>query len=318
MNHLEFLKSKIFEKGGFSNSHAHLDRAFTVDASDIFNLGNKHLFEKWKLVDHFKSNATVEDYYKNISLALETQREFGVTKIVTFIDLDTVVGEKAITAALECKKDSKEKYGIDLYLACQTLKGVLKKEERVLFEKNIEKFDIIGSLPRADDDMEKHLDYLMDISKSTGKKLHVHVDQLNTIYEKETELLARATIRHGIEGMVSAVHSISLACHPKKYRNEVYNMSKDAGLSFISCPTAWIDVKRSEDLTVTHNAVTPVDELLENDINVCIGSDNIFDIYKPFSNGDMFTELRFLLECNHLYDIEKLVDISTTNFNRII
>ena len=66
--------------------------------------------------------------------------------------------------------------------------------------------------------------------------MHVHVDQLNTIMEKETELLARLTIKNGLEGMVSAVHSISLACHPKKYREEVYSISRDAGLTFISCP----------------------------------------------------------------------------------
>ena len=48
----------------------------------------------------------------------------------------------------------------------------------------------MGSLPRADDNIEKHLEYLMNICKDTKKKLHVHVDQLNTIMEKETELLA--------------------------------------------------------------------------------------------------------------------------------
>ena len=45
----------------------------------------------------------------------------------------------------------------------------------------------------------------MSICKETGKKLHVHVDQLN-ILEKETELLARLTIKNGVEGMVSVIH----------------------------------------------------------------------------------------------------------------
>jgi len=317
-NHIKTLREFIIKNGGFSNSHAHLDRAFTVKFSDVLKEGNKHLFEKWKLVDDFKRNADVVDYVSNIESALSLQNEFGVKRITSFVDIDSVVKTKAIDAALICKENSKKKYDIDLKLACQTLKGVLKKEERSILESNIEKFDIIGSLPRADDDIEKHLEYILNVGKETKKKVHVHVDQLNTSDEKETELLCRMTMKHGMEGQVSAVHSISLAAHPIKYREEVYKMAKDSGMNFISCPTAWIDARRNETLSVTHNAITPVDELSKYNLNVCIGSDNIFDIYKPFSDGDMMTELRFLLECNHHYNVRDLVDIATTNYFKTV
>ena len=122
----------------------------------------------------------------------------------------------------------------------------------------------------------------------------------------------------GMEGMVTAVHGISIACHPKKYRQEVYKMSKDAGLSFISCPTAWIDSRRTESLSPTHNAITPVEEMLEQGLVVAIGSDNIHDVYKPYSTGDMSLELKFLLEALHLYDIDSLTDISTKNGRLVI
>ena len=158
----------------------------------------------------------------------------------------------------------------------------------------------------------------MDLASVYNKRLHVHVDQLNTASEKETELLARKTMDHGLEGKVTAVHSISLACHPKWYRRDVYKMSRDAGLSFIACPTAWIDSRRSEELAPIHNAITPVDELVENDLIVAIGSDNIHDIYKPYSTGDMRTELKFLLEATHIYDETTLVKIATENGLRVI
>jgi cytosine/adenosine deaminase-related metal-dependent hydrolase len=143
--------------------------------------------------------------------------------------------------------------------------------------------------------------------------LHVHVDQLNTPDEKETELLCRKTIEHGLEGKVVAVHSISLAAHQKNYRNEVYRMAKDAGMMFITCPSAWIDHPRTERLVPFHNAVTPVDELLENDLVVAIGSDNICDIYKPYSDGDISVEMRFLLESCKIYDMPTLKKISREN-----
>ena len=189
----------------------------------------------------------------------------------------------------------------------------------MLLESRIEDFDVIGCLPRADEGLEAdHLDVVMSWAKQTGKRLHAHVDQLNDVSEKETELLARKTIEHGLEGRVTAVHSISLAAHPKAYRQYVYKLSKDAGLSFVTCPTAWIDHRRSDKMSVDHNAITPVEELIENELIVAIGSDNIHDIYKPYSDGNMATELRVMLEATHFYNIDELVKIATTNGRKII
>ena len=204
-------------------------------------------------------------------------------------------------------------------IACQTLKGVVDPNARKWFLDHAHFFDIIGGLPGKDKGREsEHLDVLMKTAKEHGQRVHVHVDQLNCTTEKETEMLARKTIEHGMEGLVTAVHSISLAAHPKKYREEVYKICIDAGLSFVSCPTAWIDHRRNEKLVVSHNAITPIDELVPLGLCVAIGSDNICDVYKPFSNGDMMVELRFLLEATHFYDIEELVKIATVNGRKVI
>ena len=95
-------------------------------------------------------------------------------------------------------------------------------------------------------------------------------------------------------------------------------MSRDAGLSFIACPTAWIDSRRTEVYSPTHNSITPVDEMIAQDLIVAIGSDNIHDVYKPYSTGDMRTELKFLLEATHIYDQDALVKIATENGLKVI
>ena len=89
-------------------------------------------------------------------------------------------------------------------------------------------------------------------------------------------------------------------------------------MSFITCPGAWIDHPRREDLAPIHNAITPVDELLAYDLVVAIGSDNIYDVYKPFADGDMMFELRLLLEACKIYDIDELVKIATTNGKKVL
>ena len=94
---------------------------------------------------------------------------------------------------------------------------------------------------------------------------------------KRNWAFCKMTMKHGMEGMVSAVHSISLLASFEKYRKRFIKWQKILDELYI-LPTAWIDAKRNEKLSVTHNAITPVDEMSEYGLNVCIGSDNIFDI----------------------------------------
>jgi len=313
------LIKKIKRNGGFINAHAHFDRAYTVTEENMEKVVNYHLFDKWEFVDKFKKEATSENYLENIVSAIRGQINYGVKGALTFIDIDSVCGFKALEAAQKAKKIYKDSF--DLKICSQALKGVIKPEEIRLLRKALEMdyLDVIGGLPRADCGYEQsHLDQILFLGREYGKRVHVHVDQLNDPLEKETELLARRTMYWNMEGRVTAVHGISIAAHPKEYRESVYGMARDAGLSFITCPTAWIDSRRNEWPTPTHNSITPVEEMLNHGLTVAIGSDNIHDVYKPFSDGNMYTELKFLLECLHLYDIDALVDIATKNGRLVI
>ena len=148
--------------------------------------------------------------------------------------------------------------------------------------------------------------------------VHVHVDQLNTPSEKETELLADKTIEYGMKNKVVGVHGISLAAHKKDYREKVYKKLHDAGVMMVACPVGWIDHKRSEELLPWHNALTPVEELIAHEVVVALGTDNIIDIYKPFADGEMWIELKLLLEGLHFYEIDELVKIATVNGRKVL
>ena len=98
----------------------------------------------------------------------------------------------------------------------------------------------------------------------------------------------------------------------------MYGLAGEGGGSVVSGPAAWVDEGGSGGRAGTHNSVTPIDELVPNGITVALGTDNIFDIYKPFSDGDMFFELRLLLESTHFYNIDELVKISTVNGRKVL
>ncbi len=314
------LKSEIIVgikmNGGWVNSHSHLDRAFTLTKKNIWTI-DKTLQEKWSLNDELKKKSSVGDIYSRMASGVELMLGQGVQAIGSFIDVDEIVRDKAIKAAQKVRDCYKKE--ITICFINQTLKGVIDKTARQWFDVGAQFVDIVGGLPGKDrGNEEKHLEIVLETAKKQKKMVHIHVDQLNSPQEKETELLAKKTIEFGMEGKVVAVHGISVAAHKKPYRQKLYKLIKKAKIMFISCPSAWIDSRRSEELTVGHNAVTPVDEMDPTGILISLGTDNIYDIYKPFSDGQMWTELRFLLESCRYYKINQLIKIGSINGLKIL
>ena len=314
------IRDVIIKKGGWVNSHAHADRAFTMTPEKITIYQNANLQQKWDLVDEIKRNSTVDDYYRRFSQAIELMISQGVTAFGTFVDIDAVCEDRAIIAAHKAREVYKS--DIILKFANQTLKGVIEPSAKKWFDIGSEMVDMIGGLPYRDElDFGKGLeamDILMDKAKSLGKMLHVHVDQFNTPKEKETEQLCDKAIEHGMQGRVVAIHGISIGAHPKEYRKMLYQKMRDAQMMVIACPMAWIDSGRKEDLQPFHNALTPADELIPEGITVAIGTDNICDYMVPLCEGDMWQELSLLSAGCRFTNLEEMANIASINGRKVL
>ena len=314
------IRDEIIKKGGWVNSHAHADRAFTMTPEKITIYQNANLQQKWDLVDEIKRNSTVDDYYRRFSQAIELMISQGVTTFGTFVDIDAVCEDRAIIAAHKAREVYKS--DIILKFANQTLKGVIEPSAKKWFDIGSEMVDMIGGLPYRDElDFGKGLeamDILMDKAKSLGKMLHVHVDQFNTPKEKETEQLCDKAIEHGMQGRVVAIHGISIGAHPKEYRKMLYQKMRDAQMMVIACPMAWIDSGRKEDLQPFHNALTPADELIPEGITVAIGTDNICDYMVPLCEGDMWQELSLLSAGCRFTNLEEMANIASINGRKVL
>jgi len=195
----------------------------------------------------------------------------------------------------------------------QPLQGVVNDtESRKLVEEACSLADFVGGLPSRDRPTpEKHLDIVMSIAKSQGKMLDVHVDQENNPWENETEMLARKTIEHGLEGRVFAVHAISLAAKPHSEQDRIISIMKDAGVGVICCPSAALSMKMLDMTAPLHNSIAPVVRLLEAEVPVYLGVDNINDLFMPLVDGDMWFECRCLMESCRFYELERVADIAT-------
>jgi len=309
------LKAEILQKikanGGWVNAHAHLDRAYTI-TPEKFKLVNSKRNEKWLLNADIRKSSTVSQIYDRMAQSLELLIEQGVSATVSFVDVTPDVKDKAIKAAQKVRDEYKSQIVIK-YINLP-IYGVLKKENREWFEIGADFADIIGGTVKTDAPHEaEHMDIMLQKAKEQKKMVHLHVDELNISDEHETELLAKKTIEHGMEGKVVGIHGISINAYPKEKREEVYKLMKKAGIIMVACPMSWIDGWRSDVLTPTHNSVTPADEMTAFGIPVALGIDNLYDIFKPLNDGNMWNDLRLLMEANRWFDIDEVVKVATVN-----
>jgi len=304
----DYFATLVHARGGYANYHAHADKALQMRPEHL-KLGHVPMQEKWKLSRSLKAEWTPDDLRDRIASVVRHQIDQGVTHFRSMFDADSTAKLMSVEAALDVKREYAGQ--IVLEIATQALEGVINPEARKWYEKACGMVDVIGGLPSKDrPQTEKHLDIIMSIAKEHGKRLDVHVDQENNPEEDETKLLALKTVEYGMEGRVSAVHAISLACKPDHERKEVCRMLKDAGISVIVCPSAALSMKQLDKLSRLHNSIAPVTDLLEAGVQVVLGVDNIQDIYMPFVDGYMYTEVRFLMESCRFYDADRVADMA--------
>jgi cytosine/adenosine deaminase-related metal-dependent hydrolase len=312
---LEFFRM-VEECGGFACHHAHLDKAYLISFENL-KLSQVDMQKKWHLYKYLKENYTFDDLVERISMGVQRMIDQGVTYFRTMVDADATVKLLPLKAAVEAKNRFKDE--ITMEIAIQPLEGLLDKTARNYFVKACEVADCIGGLPSKDRPQEKkHLDYLMGLAKDLGKNLDVHVDQENNPDENETELLALKTKEYGLEGRVNAVHAISVAAKPEGEQNRIIKLMKDAGLGVIVCPSAALSMKQLNNKNAPlHNSIAPIPKFLDADIPVYLGVDNIYDLFMPFTDGDMWMECRMLMEACRFYDIEKVAEIACRKVNQL-
>lgn len=304
--------NKVQERGGFTCHHAHFDKAYLINEYNL-NLSQRDMQDKWRLYRQLKEGYTYEDLYQRMSRGVECMIAQGVTHCRSFIDADALVGLLPLSVALDVRKHY-QNY-IHLEFAVQPLEGVLEPQAQKSFVKACEMADIIGGLPSRDrPNPDKHLDFIMNLAKDLNKPIDVHIDQENQPNEKETELLAQATIKHGLEGRVRGVHAISLAAQSIDEQSRVIQLIKDADMGVIICPSAAISMKPHDLMAPIHNSIAPLQRLIEGGIKLALGVDNIHDLFMPLVDGDLWFESRLLMEATRCYDLDLIADLATARW----
>ena len=302
---LDFLQAAE-KMGGFANHHAHFDKAYLINKENL-RLGQVDMQKKWELYKYLKENYTHDDLVERISRGVKTMIKQGVTYCRTMVDADSTVGLLPIQAANEVKKRFADQ--IKFEVGIQPLQGVLDQESFEQYEEACKLADYCGGLPSKDrPEPEKHLDVILELAKKLGKPLDVHIDQENNPLENETELLARKTIEHGMQGKVFGVHAISLSAKDDREQDRIIELVKEADLGIIICPSAALSMKQLDMSAPLHNSIAPFEKLRKAGVRCYLGVDNIHDLFMPMVDGDIWTECRMMMEACRFYDVEAVAE----------
>ena len=94
----DMIEPAIKAAGGWVNTHAHADRAYTLSPDVLEMRRTCTLQQKWDALDRLKRESTEEDFYRRFSLFFENQISQGVTALATFVDIDPQSEDRAIMA----------------------------------------------------------------------------------------------------------------------------------------------------------------------------------------------------------------------------
>ena len=109
----------------------------------------------------------------------------------------------------------------------------------------------------------------------------------------------------------AAVHAISVSAKPAHEQDRIVRLLKDAGVSVIVCPSAALSMKQLDMQGPLHNSIAPVQKLLDAGVPVYLGVDNVYDLFMPLVDGDLWFECRLLMEACRFYDIDRVAKLVT-------
>ena len=304
-----YFLSLVKSKGGFKPLHAHFDKS-NVITPDIFMQAQKEsMQDKWDTYNKIKANYTYQDVYNRAERCVFTLIKQNVKITRTFADADSMIGQMCIDALLQIKEDFSDV--IDIEIATQPIQGVSNVEDYNAFCKASAKADLVGGLPSRDPSPKEHLQAIFEIATKYSLPVDIHVDQLNSPEEYETELLLDVKEEFGFNHKVNAIHAISLSCHPLDYQELIAKRLADQNVGVIICPSAAISMKQLNALAPIHNSIAPINILHKHNVQMAMGIDNINDLYMPLVDGDLWFESRLLMESTRCYDLNLISTIAT-------
>ena len=274
----------------FVDAHLHLDKVHTLPLAGDAALASYTSDDMGRAMRSIVRDASaVKQHYDrawivpNVRRALDEAVRNGVLHVQAFVDVDTTAGLEGMASVLEAREEYRDL--VDLQVVAFPQDGLLcdPGAEDLVREAVDLGADVVGGIPwieLTDRDAAEHVQWACRLAASTGSRVAMLTDDAGDPSLRTTAMLAEAMIEHGLQGRGVACHARALATYPTPSIVRLADLARAAGLGFVSDPH-------------TGPLHLPVRELLDEDLPVALGQDDIEDAYYPFGRHNML-EVAFL------------------------
>lgn len=301
--------------------HIHLDAALTA-GEPRWNLSGT-LFEGIERWAERKALVTSEDTKSRAHRTIRMLAAHGIQHVRTHVDV-TEPGLATLKAMLEVRDEARAL--VDLQIVAFPQEGIESfANGRALMEQAVEMgADVVGGIPHFENTRDQgvsSLHFLMDLAERHERLVDVHCDETDDPQSRFLEVLAELTRVKGMGARVTASHTTAMGSYDNAYCFKLFRLLKQAGLSFISCPTESIHLQGRFDNYPKRRGLTRVPELDRAGLNVCFAQDSIVDPWYPLGNGNLLRILDAGLHICHMLgyeDLQRALDFVTDHGARAL
>lgn len=296
---------------GLVDAHIHLDKCFLLDRccavkGDFVEAQQQTLAAKLQF--------TVEDIRDRARKLIENEISFGTTLMRAHIEVDPIIGMKAVEAILPLKEEYKSAITIQVNIFAQ--EGITNQPGQVdLMRQALTRgVDSVGSAPYCDPDPVANIRAVFDLAVEFNVLVDFHLDY--HLEGKESYLLTviDETIARGWQNRVCLGHMTILSTFPKTKLQEIGSKLRDAGVAVLCLPASDMCMMARGDDGNRRRGVCPVNHLHAAGATAAFATNNVQNLFTFTGDGDVLkvaTLLSQVLQLTSQSDAALCLDMAT-------
>lgn len=292
----------------FVEPHIHLDTTQTAGQPAWNQSGT--LFEGIERWAERKALLIHEDVKQRAWQTLKWQIANGVQYVRTHVDVSDPT-LTALRAMLEVKQEVAP--WVTLQIVAFPQEGIMSypNGEALLEEALRLGADVVGAIPHFEFTREYGVESLhkaFALAQKYDRLVDVHCDEIDDEQSRFVETVAALALKLDMGAKVTASHTTAMHSYNGAYASRLFRLLKMSGINFVANPLVNIHLQGRFDSYPKRRGITRVKEMLEANINVCFGHDDVFDPWYPLGTANMLQVLHMGLHVCQLMGYGQIDD----------
>jgi len=280
---------------GLLEVHTHLDKCYTWDRAPGIH---GDFWESNAILKEDSANWGEEDVYRRADFALRTAYAHGTCALRTHIDTNRRAGEGGHAALKRLQAEWRGRMTlqtVSLFSFDEFLGG---GAEHILKVSSAYGATALGGFPQPGPEIGRQLDFVMAAARELRVGLDLHVDESGLAQAECLRAAAEAVLRNQFPHPVACGHCCSLSVQTPERARDTIQLVKEARIGIIALPLTNIHLQGrvrapagpagalGSPRTPQWRGLTLIHELMDADVTVACGGDNVRDAFIGWGDFD--------------------------------